>query len=66
MVGSIDYIAPEVFTKEGYNECVDWWSIGTIMFEMLMGYPPFSGKDPNITCKQVINFEKYYEIPVDY
>lgn len=51
MVGTIDYIAPEVFTKDGYNETVDWWSLGTIMFEMLMGYPPFSGKDPNVTCK---------------
>jgi serine/threonine kinase 38 len=66
MVGTIDYIAPEVFTQEGYNETVDWWSLGTIMFEMLMGYPPFSGKNPSITCKQVMNFESYYEIPPDY
>ncbi len=51
MVGTIDYIAPEVFTKDGYTETVDWWSLGTIMFEMLMGYPPFSGRDPNMTCK---------------
>ena len=50
MVGTVDYIAPEVFTKDGYTETVDWWSLGTIMFEMLAGYPPFSGKSPMITC----------------
>jgi serine/threonine kinase 38 len=66
MVGTIDYIAPEVFTKDGYTETVDWWSLGTIMFEMLMGYPPFTGKDPAVTCKQVMNYERYFEIPEDY
>ena len=66
MVGTIDYIAPEVFTKDGYTETVDWWSLGTIMFEMLMGYPPFTGRDTNMTWKQVIEFEKYFEIPSEY
>jgi serine/threonine protein kinase len=51
MVGTIDYIAPEVFIKDGYNETVDWWSLGAIMFEMLMCYPPFTGKDITVTCK---------------
>jgi len=41
MVGTPDYIAPEVFGKCGYNETVDWWSVGAILFEMLVGYPPF-------------------------
>lgn len=38
-------MAPEVFDKTGYDETVDWWSLGTIMFEMLMGYPPLSGQN---------------------
>lgn len=63
MVGTVDYIAPEVFGKNGYTETVDWWSLGTILFEMLMGYPPFYGKDPTTTCKKVINYKKYFEIP---
>ena len=63
MVGTVDYIAPEVFSKDGYTETVDWWSLGTILYECLMGFPPFCGKDPTITCRKVMNYKKYFEIP---
>jgi len=36
-VGTPDYIAPEVFLKEGYTEACDWGSVGVIMYEMLGG-----------------------------
>uniref|UniRef100_A0A672NFK7 non-specific serine/threonine protein kinase n=1 Tax=Sinocyclocheilus grahami TaxID=75366 RepID=A0A672NFK7_SINGR len=36
-VGTPDYIAPEVFMQTGYNKLCDWWSLGVIMFEMLIG-----------------------------
>jgi len=49
-VGTPDYIAPEVFGQQGYNETVDWWSVGAILFEMLVGYPPFFSDDPSVTC----------------
>ena len=65
MVGTVDYIAPEILLNQGYDETVDWWSLGTIMFEMLMGYPPFYGNDPNATCKKVMNFRRYLKFPND-
>lgn len=49
-VGTPDYIAPEVFGQNGYDETVDWWSVGVILFEMLVGYPPFFSDEPSITC----------------
>ena len=49
-VGTPDYIAPEVFGQQGYNETVDWWSCGAILFEMLVGYPPFFSDEPSVTC----------------
>jgi serine/threonine kinase 38 len=49
-VGTPDYIAPEVFGQQGYDETVDWWSCGAILFEMLVGYPPFISDEPSITC----------------
>ena len=39
--GTLQYIAPEIITGEGYNESVDWWSLGIIMYEMLTGKLPF-------------------------
>lgn len=65
MVGTIDYIAPEVFGKKGYTESVDWWSLGTIMFEMMVGYPPFVASDAAKTCHKIIQWEKNFDIPED-
>ena len=39
--GTVQYLAPEILTGEGYNLSVDWWSLGCIMFEMLVGKFPF-------------------------
>lgn len=53
-VGTLDYMAPEVLLKKGYGMECDWWSLGAIMYEMLIGYPPFCSDDPRITCRKVI------------
>ncbi|KAK3077488.1 hypothetical protein LTS18_010132, partial [Coniosporium uncinatum] len=44
-VGTPDYIAPEIFSGKGYNHACDWWSVGTIMFECLIGWPPFCAEE---------------------
>jgi serine/threonine protein kinase len=40
-VGTPDYIAPEVLMKKGYGMECDWWSVGAIAYEMMVGFPPF-------------------------
>ena len=64
-VGTPDYIAPEVFGQEGYGEEVDWWSIGVMFFEMIVGYPPFFSENPSDTCKKIIKWKQYFQIPND-
>jgi serine/threonine kinase 38 len=62
-VGTPDYIAPEVFAQTGYDEGCDWWSLGVIMYECLVGYPPFYADDPRVTCSKIINFKKSLFFP---
>ena len=64
-VGTPDYIAPEVFGQNGYTETVDWWSLGVILFEMLVGYPPFYSDEPPLTCQKIIQWKKVFSIPSD-
>jgi len=64
-VGTPDYIAPEVFSAKGYDKMVDWWSMGVIMFECLVGYPPFYAEDPMQTCRKIVHYRKYFKIPYD-
>mmetsp|Transcript_762 Transcript_762/g.92 ORF Transcript_762/g.92 Transcript_762/m.92 type:complete len:155 (+) Transcript_762:192-656(+) len=39
--GTPEYLAPEVFARQGYGKCIDWWSVGCLIYEMLTGIPPF-------------------------
>ena len=57
--GTLQYIAPEILEGSGYNESVDWWSLGVIMFEMITSKLPFrikqdSQPNPDIYKKNII------------
>lgn len=56
-------MAPEVFLQEGYDEAADWWSVGAILFEMLVGYAPFYDEAKENTIQKILYFEKYLHFP---
>lgn len=46
LCGTPEYIAPEVLLNKGHGKPVDWWTLGILMYEMIVGYPPFVDEDP--------------------
>lgn len=61
--GTPHYIAPEIIQRKDYGKEVDWWSLGTLLYEMLTGLPPFYNKNvkkmyENI-CFARLNFPPY-------
>lgn len=39
--GTPDYIAPEILLSKGHNYAADWWSLGILLYELIVGYTPF-------------------------
>ncbi|KAJ0978687.1 hypothetical protein J5N97_014161 [Dioscorea zingiberensis] len=60
-VGTPNYIALEVLLKKGYGMECDWWSLGAIMYEILVSYPPFY--EPMATCRKIVNWRTHLKFP---
>ncbi|KAL0686222.1 hypothetical protein Bca4012_053070 [Brassica carinata] len=48
VVGTPDYLAPEILLGMGHGKTADWWSVGVILFEVLVGIPPFNAETPQV------------------
>ncbi|QDS74215.1 Cobalt uptake protein cot1 [Venturia effusa] len=64
-VGTPDYIAPEIFSGKGYDFSCDWWSLGTIMFECLIGWPPFCAEEAHDTYRKIVDWPRHLHFPPD-
>ncbi|KAA8497201.1 putative serine/threonine-protein kinase ndrA [Porphyridium purpureum] len=62
ILGTPNYCAPEVLEGE-YDTSADWFSFGCILYEMLVGYAPFSSQDVASTCFKIARLEEFFEIP---
>ncbi|KAL5569984.1 hypothetical protein UlMin_026559 [Ulmus minor] len=55
VVGTPDYLAPEILLGTGHGATADWWSVGVILFELLVGIPPFNSDHPQQIFDNIIN-----------
>jgi serine/threonine protein kinase len=63
IVGSPDYMAPEVLKGEEYDFTVDYWSLGCMLFEALAGYPPFAGASVDETWQNLKRWQHVLRKP---
>lgn len=64
--GTVEYMAPEVLMEMHYDQTVDWWSLGVLMYDMLTGSPPFGGSNRKKTMENILKKKlnlPYYMTP---
>ncbi|XP_042396544.1 probable serine/threonine protein kinase IREH1 isoform X1 [Zingiber officinale] len=54
-VGTPDYLAPEILLGTGHGASADWWSVGVILFELIVGIPPFNAAHPQKIFDNILN-----------
>ncbi|KAL6909483.1 hypothetical protein ACP4OV_001764 [Aristida adscensionis] len=54
-VGTPDYLAPEILLGTGHGASADWWSVGVILFELIVGIPPFNAEHPQTIFDNILN-----------
>lgn len=53
--GTPEYLAPEILENKGHGKAVDWWSLGTLIYEMLTGLPPFYDQNMQRMYDKILN-----------
>ena len=65
IIGTPDYLSPEVLMGIGYGPSVDWWALGIITFEFLVGFPPFNDESPQQIFQNILKREIVWPLPPD-
>ena len=65
LCGTPNYLAPEIILNKGYNYSVDYWSLGVILFEMLVGIDPFHNKDPLLIYQNILTNKIHFPKIID-
>jgi serine/threonine protein kinase len=58
-------VAVQVLMQKGYGKECDWWSLGVIMYECLVGYTPFYADEPVMTCRKILRWQQHLDIPAE-
>ncbi|XP_059380298.1 serine/threonine-protein kinase greatwall [Carassius carassius] len=55
ILGTPDYLAPELLLGKAHDFMVDWWALGVCLFEFLTGIPPFNDETPQLVFQNILN-----------
>lgn len=57
IVGTPDYLPPEIVSSQQHDITADYWSLGAVVYEFLVGVPPFHGETETETFSNILNYE---------
>ncbi|CAG4978992.1 unnamed protein product [Parnassius apollo] len=55
ILGTPDYLAPELLLRQGHGPQVDWWALGVCLYEFMTGVPPFNDETPQAVFKNILS-----------
>ena len=55
LISSVAYLAPEIISRSGHNKTIDWYLLGVILYEMLVGVPPFYSQNRDTLFHNIVN-----------
>lgn len=58
--GTPEFMAPEILLEQPYGKAVDWWALGVLIYEMILGQSPFKGQDEDEIFESIIQDDVLY------
>ncbi|ORY38812.1 Pkinase-domain-containing protein [Rhizoclosmatium globosum] len=55
--GTPEYLAPEILLNQPYTKAVDWWTLGVLIYEMIVGLPPFYDENHSVMYERILGDE---------
>ncbi|KAL7747020.1 hypothetical protein RI367_007633 [Sorochytrium milnesiophthora] len=65
ILGTPDYLAPELLLGLTHDSGVDWWALGICLFEFLCGFPPFADETPELIFRNILNYNIHWPDDVE-
>ena len=60
VIGTPDYLAPELLLGIAHTNAVDWWALGCCIYEFLVGVPPFSAATPELIFREILSMRMIF------